>query len=843
MDRLRRATLPCGAAHPAHRTSPSLGRKVPFLAKSRAAASALAFAAFAGWAVAASGPVDPNGEKADLFALRDIRLLDGPLHAQQELNRAHLRKLDPDRLLSWFRKEAGLEPKAPPYRGWESEDPFLPGHILGFYMSGAAMTVQATGDDALRERLLSIVDQLEEVQRANGSGYALAVRDGRNVFKEIASGRIEITGLPWNGYKINGHFEPTYTLNKILLGLYQIILATESDKAKGVFLRLADWFGEGVVDKLDERQLQTLLQCEHGSLHESYVDAYRVSGNAKYLAWAGRLCHERMLAPLAGGDGGFLTNFHANSNIPKYTGFAHIYQITGEERLHRAALNAWHEIVGHRSWVIGGNSAGEHFFDPNAFDQALRNPAGPETCNSVNMLRLTEALFVTAPSARMMDFYERVLFNHILAAHDNERAMTAYYTPMFPGAYRVYGDEFDSMWCCTGTGLEVPGKYGRMIYTHSSDNRELQVNLFAASALDWRARQVKVTQSTRFPYEEATTLTIEAPEPGAEFALRIRHPAWVPEGQLAITVNGERMASKSGRGSYCDVRRAWRKGDVVHVRLPMRLGAESLPGCDRYVAFLYGPVVLAGELGRAGGLTKEDFWQIKDTVPRKLIPEDGVARIVAREGDDVTGLLRPVAGKPLHFRTRGFDRGEVSLVPFFENHFQRYAIYWQRITPERLALEHNQLQREAKAKAELDKRTVDRVVIGDELSEKEHGLAGLRTRSGAGAYGREMGSHWRHAEDGGWFSYRLQVANEAGPLVLRLTFWGREQGARKFDVLVDGETVATESLGDTGKSEFVHKEIAIPVKSLKGKDAITVRFQAHPGNHAGGLFDLRLLRP
>ncbi len=436
--------------------------------------------------------------KEELFPLRNVRLTGGPLQWQQELNRAYLRKLEPDRLLSWFRKEAGLQPKAPPYRGWESESPLLPGHILGFYMSGAAMTVQATGDEVLRGRLLYIVDELDEVQRVNGSGYVLAVPNGKAVFREIAGGRINIDGLPWNGFQINGNFEPTYTLNKVLLGLYQIALATGSDKAERVFLRLADWFGEEIVDKLDEKQLQTLLQCEHGSLHESYVDAYRVSGKEKYLAWARRLCHERMLTPLADGNGDFLTHFHANSNIPKYTGFEHIYRFTGEERLHRAAMNFWNEVVEHRSWVIGGNSANEHFFAPNEFAKALHAPAGPESCNSVNMLRLTEALWVTSPSARMMDFYERVLFNHILAAHDDERGMAVYYTPMFPGAYRVYSDEFDSMWCCTGTGLEVPGKYGRMIYSHSPDNSALDVNLFAPSELYWSERQVKVRQATGF---------------------------------------------------------------------------------------------------------------------------------------------------------------------------------------------------------------------------------------------------------------------------------------------------------------------------------------------------------
>lgn len=655
--------------------------------------------------------------KTELFALRDIRLLGGPLKRQQDLNRAYLRKIEPDRLLSWFRKEAGLEAKAPPYKGWESERPLLPGHILGFYMSGAAMMVQSTGDEVLRQRLLYIVDQLDEVQQANGSGYALAVPQGKAVFKEIADGRIKIRGLPWNGNSINDHFEPTYTLNKILLGLYQIELTTGSEKAKRVFLRLADWFGDEVVDKLNDEQLQTLLQCEHGSLNESYVDAYRLSGNPKYLDWSKRLCHERMLAPLADGNGDFLTHFHANSNIPKYTGFENLYHFTGEDRYHRAALNFWKDVVERRSWIVGGNSANEHFFAPNEITKALRAPAGPELCNSVNMLRLTEALFVASPSAQMMDFYERVLFNHILAAHDPERAMAVYYTPMFPGAYRVYSDEFDSMWCCTGTGMEVPGKYGQMIYTHAPDNGTLDVNLFAPSEVNWSKRGVKVRQTTEFPYEPATTLSVEAPQQGAQFTMRVRHPAWVADGKLGITLNGKRLANDSVRGTYFSLRRIWKKGDVLRVALPMQLSAEGLPGNDEYVGFLYGPIVLSGELGRTGGLTKEDFRQTTTKVPTKLLPESQVPALVAETNTELAQHIKPVDVASLRFRGVGFDPGDVSLIPFFENHFQRYALYWRRVTPVELSLQKEKKAAAARELAAVGERTVGAVGMGEDASE------------------------------------------------------------------------------------------------------------------------------
>ncbi len=785
-------------------------------------------------------PVTP---KAAFFSLSDVRLLDGPLQRQQELNRQYLLRLEPDRLLSWFRREAGLDPKAPPYRGWESEGRPLPGHILGFYLSGAAMTVQATGDEVLRRRLNYIVDQLAEVQAANHSGYMLAVENGRQVFAEIAAGKIEIDGLPWNGYQINGHFEPTYTLNKLMLGLVAVYEATGNEKAKTVFLKLADWFGNDVLNQLDEQQIQTLMQCEHGSLPESFADAYLLSGDAKFLKWARQICHERMLTPLADNQRDFITHFHANSNIPKYTGFEDIYQITGEPRLHEAAMNFWDDVVTRRSWVIGGNSANEHFFDPADFKSAMYAPAGPESCNSVNMLRLTEALFETDPTAKRVDYYERVLFNHILASHDPERAMCCYYTTMRPNGYRVYSDEFDSMWCCTGTGLEVPGKYGRMIFTHAPDNTALDVNLFASAQLEWKARGVSVRQATDFPNEQATTLTFQCRQPAAKFTLRLRHPSWVPAGQLKITVNGQLVTATSQPESYEEINRAWHSGDVVRLAFPMHLSAETLPGDAHHVALLYGPIVLSGELGRTGGLTKEDFWQINTAVPTKLLPESAEPVLVADSAADVIRHLHRDTDKPLHFDTGNLaQNGPISLIPFYENHFQRYDIYWKRLSAGEWRDLQTKREAAAKAAADLDKRTADRVVIGDEASEKAHALAGDRTFTGAGAYGQETALNWRDARDGGWFSFKLKLAEKDQPQALRCTYWGRERGARTFDVLVNGQLQETRSLGDNGQDDYIHFELPLAPSLVGDQNEITVKFQAHPGNSAGGLFDLRLVK-
>ena len=454
--------------------------------------------------------------QVEYFPLSAVRLTGGPLKAQQELNRKYLLQLEPDRLLCNFRIEAGLDPKAPSYRGWESETEKVPGvwkavgHFPASYLIGAVMTYEATGDEELKRRLLYIVDELAEVQKATG-GLVLAAWGSNRVIKEVSEGKLHIT----QG-SVNGINEILYVVNRMLLGLYKIHRALGSAKARDVFLRFADRFGEDVVDRLTDEQLQKLLVSEHGSLPENFCDAYLLTGDAKYIRWARRLCEEAVIAPLAAGNTKFLTGRHANCHIPKYTACERVWRLTGEERLHRAALNAWDDIVGRRLWTIGANCTNEHFFEPQEFEnKLLGNLTGPESCTSVNLFRQTEAIYQCSPEARRMDFYERCLFNHLLSNHDPERGMVVYNTSMKPGAYRCYSDPFDSMWCCTGSGLESPGKLGKMIYTRSADDTEVFLQLFAPSTLDWTSRGVKFRQETRFPYEQGTTLVVEAAPAGA----------------------------------------------------------------------------------------------------------------------------------------------------------------------------------------------------------------------------------------------------------------------------------------------------------------------------------------
>ena len=779
--------------------------------------------------------------REELFPLSQVRLTGGPLRAQQEQNREYLLRLDPDRLLSRFRLEAGLKPKAEPYNGWESPKNWLDlaGHILGFYMAGAAMTVEATGDEELRRRLLYIVDELDAVQNAHGDGYALAARDGRKVFNEIASGKIDVKINPKTEYCafINKRFEPIYTLNKVLIGLWRIHVATGSDKAKRVFLRLSDWFGSAIVEKLDDAQLQKVLDCEHASLPETFAVAFTMTRDEKYRRWARRLCHERMLAPLADGNAAHLNFHHANNEIPKYTGFERVYRITGEERLHRAMVNANRAFIYDHAWANGGNSHREHLFPKTDFEKKLFMDGGPESCNSVNMLRQTEALFETEPSPDKIDFYERVLFNHLLSTHDPIRGRTIYYTPPKPGASRTYSDEFDSMWCCTGTGFEAPGKYGQMVFTHAPDESAVTVQLFAPAALDWKARGVRLRQETAFPYGETACVKVEAIGKDAKFTVNVRRPRWAGSG-FTVYVNGRAVAPRPLSPHAVSITREWKVGDRIDVEFPMSLRAEFLPGSKKYVAFFYGPTLLVGDLG-SEGLKQSDYfahppasstssWKLGKPIPMPQVP--------ASAATDPASCLERTTGGPIVFHLKG---GDILLKPMYDLHFSRYTMYWRLADP----AEEKAFAEASAKEAELAKRAVDSVKIGDAASEKAHGLAGERTNSGTGLYGEHHEHHWRDANSGGFFSYRLAVGDAPGGRTLVAKYYARERGKRAFDVLVDGTRIYTENLIDNKCPAFVFTEMPIPKELVAGKKDVELRFVPKKGNMAGGLFGLWLVAP
>ncbi len=744
-----------------------------------------------------------------------VRLLDGPFKEAMARNQKYLRSLDPDRLLHTFRLNAGLPSGAEPLGGWESPGCELRGHSLGHYLSACALMWAHERDEVLKGKGDYIVAELAKVQEAlaskgSGAGYLSA-------FPESFIDRVEKGQRVW---------APYYTLHKIMAGLLDMHLLAGSALALEILRKKAGWI-KSRVDRLAPEQMRKALMNEFGGMNEVLANLYAVTQDPEHLRLAQAFDHKFIFDPL-GRREDRLNGLHANTQIPKIVGAAREYELTGDRRYRAIASFFWERVALHRSYVIGGHSDHEHFFPVEQFSRHL-SPGTAETCNTYNMLKLTRHLFGWEPSAETMDFYERALYNHILASQDPKEGMFVYLMSLKPGHFKTYSTPLDSFWCCVGTGMENHSKYADTIYFRGADD-SIYVNLFIPSRLSWKERGIAILQETRFPDEEAVRLTVRLGSP-TRFPLRLRRPSWAGEG-FSLSVNG--VALDGGRpGTYLNVDREWGDGDRVEARLPLRLRTESMPDDPSVVAILCGPIVLAGELGNHG-LDGISFYA-RGQADRHRVPTPAPPAFVG-DPKSIPDRLEPLPDRPLSFRTRNLARpADVTLGPFFRVHHQRHIVYWKVLTEAEWQGRKARLEAEEKARKELEARLLDEVRIGEQQSETDHGLEGDRTESG-----EHLGRRWRHATGGGWFSYRLKVL-PGRPTILLCTYWGGDVG-RVFDVLVDGRKVATQRLQGARPSEFFDVEIPLTETLTKGKDLVTVRFQAHRGSIAGGVFGIRTLR-
>lgn len=590
---------------------------------------------------------------AESFDLRDVRLLDGPFKEAMDLNSGYLLSLEPDRFLCYFRMNAGLKPKAPAYGGWEAPNSGA-GRCLGHYLSALSLQFRATGDTRFKQRVDYIVDELALCQQPNG---LLTAQSGvEAAFAELAKGKgdaLRKSRVPW------------YVQHKMFAGLRDAYLLAGNKKAKGLLVRLSDW-AIAVTQALNETQFQIMLEQEHGGMQEVLADVFAMTGDRKYLDLARRFSDTKIITPLMAGRDE-LDGLHANTQIPKLTGSARIYELTGDTKERDAATFFWDCVVRHHSYAIGGDGDNEHFGPPDELAGHL-TALTCETCNTYNMLKLTRHLFAWKPEVAYADYYERALYNQILASQEGAGKFT-YFVSLKPGHFRTYSTPTNSFWCCVGTGMENHTQYGNSIYFHGGDN--LFVNLFIPSELTWKDKHVTLQQETRYPESDRTTFTLNCQEP-VLFTFNLRYPGWALPG-LEIKVNGHAVTAATRAGTFVPVRRWWHNGDKIEARIPMGLRTEALPDDTNKMAIFFGPVVLGGELGTEGMPKSQEA---RDQGKFRKIPDPIVPSLEIGH-KPVELWVKRVPGQSLNFRTDGVGRpDDVTLVPFYREYHERYTVYW-----------------------------------------------------------------------------------------------------------------------------------------------------------------------
>ena len=603
----------------------------------------------------ATGPAQNSREKiagkVQPFPLAQVRLRKGPFLDALEADRRYLHLLPSDRLLHTFRVNAGMASSAEPLGGWEKPDSEVRGHIAGgHYLSACALMYASAGDGELKDKAGALVAQLAECQKAHQDGYLSA-------FPEEFLDRLREGRRVW---------APLYTYHKIMQGLLDQFVHCGNDQALAVAEGMAQWLDHW-QESISDEHMQRILQTEFGGLNEGLGNLYALTGKDQYLGLAGRFEKTMFLDPLAQ-HRDELKGIHANTHIPQVIGAARRYELTGQERYREIASFFFRTITTDRIYCTGGTSNGE-FWRTRPGDLSTElGQTTEECCCGYNMLKLARHIYQWTADPRVIDYYERTLFNSRLGTQNLEDSGMSYFLPLASGYWKYFNSRYDSFWCCTGTGIEEYAKTADTIYYH--DDRNIFVNLFIASEVTWPERGLRLEQQTNFPVEEGTALVVHAERP-LDTTLYIRIPYWATSGGTA-KLNGALLPGLASPGSYFRLTRTWKEGDRVEIRLPMSLRLEPLPGDVTQQAVMYGPLVLAGRLG-AAGLSPGMFYPEYDTAPAgDPIP----APAIAASSKDPLGWLKPVSGQALAFQTVGQEK-PLNLIPLYQLFGERYAVYWK----------------------------------------------------------------------------------------------------------------------------------------------------------------------
>ena len=772
-----------------------------------------------------------NRQQVSYFPLQDVKLLNSPFLQAQQTDLHYILSMNPDRLLAPFLREAGLTSKVPSYTNWENTG--LDGHIGGHYLSALSMMYAATGDTAVYNRLNYMLNELHRAQQAVGTGFIGGTPGSLQLWKDIKAGNIRA-----GGFDLNGKWVPLYNIHKTYAGLRDAYLYAGSDLARQMLVDFTDWMID-ITSDLSDEQIQDMLRSEHGGLNETFADVAEITGDKKYLELARRFSHKFILDPLIKEEDK-LTGMHANTQIPKVIGYKRIAELSQDDKnwnhaaeWDHAARFFWNTVVNHRSVCIGGNSVREHFHPSDNFTSMLNDVQGPETCNTYNMLRLTKMLYQDSPETNFADYYERALYNHILASQEPEKGGFVYFTPMRPGHYRVYSQPETSMWCCVGSGLENHTKYGEFIYAHQKDT--LYVNLFIPSQLTWKEKGVTLTQETHFPDDGKVTLRIDkAPKKGV--TLKIRQPQWTGHSkEYNVKINGKSEASIVEENSnYLTLHRKWKKGDVITFNLPMKVSLEQIPDKKDYCAFLYGPIVLAASTGTGhlDGLYADDS-RGGHIAHGKQIPLQEVPMLIGNP-ESIRNSLHKKDDNQLIFTFDGnvypAQNKTLELIPFFRLHNARYAIYFRQANEEQFKIIQKEMATAERKATELANQTVDLIFPGEQQPESDHGIQYEQAETGT-----NKDRHFRRAK--GWFSYNLKVKEEAGRI--RITI--QKNDRNKVAILLNNNKLAVNpTISEADKDGFITLSWLLPQKLKSG--SCPIRFTPDGTEWTPAIYEVRLLK-
>ena len=755
-----------------------------------------------------------------------VRLTGGPLKKAQDLDAAYLLELEPARMLAYLRQSAGLDPKAQGYGGWDGGGRQLTGHIAGHYLSAVSMMYATTGDVRFKQRADEMVSQLQEIQNAQGDGYIGAQKDAKGVAGKVQFENLSKGEIRSGGFDLNGLWSPWYVEHKLFAGLRDAYHLTGNKTALDVEIKFAGWT-DSILANLNDDQIQKMLATEFGGMNEVLADLYADTNDPRWLKLSDKFEHHAIVDPLSKGDD-ILGGKHANATVPKMIGELARYEDTDNEADGKAAEYFFDEVSLHHSFATGGSGKNEYWGPADQLNDMIDGRTA-ESCVSYNMIKMARTLFTLDPESRYADFVERADLNAILGGQDPEDGRVSYMVPVGRGVQHEYQTKFDSFTCCVGSQMEAHAFHAYGIYDESGN--KLWITQYAPTTVDWASQGMKFEMITDLPMGDSATFKVVTGKKQATLAFR--RPYWVGPG-FSVKVNGVAVKNVSKPDSFIEVSRKWKPGDTVELILPKTLRKEPLPDNQNRMAIMWGPLVLAGDLGAE---TPRMRGRRQEGGARPPAPESAPALVTADQ--NVDGWLKPVAGEPGTFRTVNVGlKQDIEFHPFYEMPRRRYAIYWDVFTPTEWAAKSAAYEADAEKEKKLTAATIGFAQPGQmqaerDFAEKDEDSSPVQLQ---GRYGRQ---------GNGWFSYELPVTPDA-PAILVVTYSNDTRGRKgDFDILVDGAKIGEQTIERRTPEvdvKFFDVKYTLPLDMVKGKQKVTVRFQAKEGAAIPGVFGIRTVR-
>lgn len=705
-----------------------------------------------------------------------------------------------------FTKMQGCQPRA---------KYMVAGKVTGFRVIPSGITfrlvlcfMQIQGMWNSKHGLTTLLLNLPFVSKPEKTGYVGAIPKEDTLWAKVSRGEIKS-----GGFDLNGAWSPWYTVHKVMAGLVDAYLYCDNQQALQVVTGMADWTGN-LMNKLTEEQRIKMLNCEYGGMQDVLVNIYSITGNKKYLELSYKFDDEFIMGQLAKGIDP-MAGKHSNTNVPKAIGAARRYELTKSASDYKIATFFWDIMANHQAYVIGGNSNYEYLGEPDKLNDRLSDNTC-ETCNSYNMLKLTRHINAWQPDSKLFDFYERTLYNHILSSQNPEDGMMCYFTPLRMGTRKEFSDQFNTFTCCVGSGMENHSKYVEAIY-NETEAGDLYINLFIPSELSWNGHNATIKLETGFPYDNKVNVSVGLKKNQA-FSIFLRQPVWT-KGGISVTVNGKPIKGTSLPSGYLEIKRTWKNSDKVVITLPMDLHTESMPDNADRIAFLYGPIVLAADLG--------------DSLPDPVFGTP----VLLTDNRNVKDWVKPVDVNKLIFKTKGIGQPrDITLKPFYTLYNKYYSVYFDFFTKAGWVAKQAEYEADKKQQQLIEERTIDNFRIGEMQPERDHNLVATEKSYVDIALGRTG----REARRENNFTFTMKV-NPGAANILLLTYIGDDKD-RKFDVLVDGTKIAYVEWngGTTGK--FYDNEYVIPADIIGSKTSVTVKIDANHGKTAGRIFGARILK-